>query len=36
MAAKTETREARVAVVGNIPYAKLVEENAFTPFLRHQ
>lgn len=25
---------ARMAAVGNLPYAKLVEENAFTPFVR--
>ncbi|MGC2550010.1 MAG: hypothetical protein WA437_07090 [Candidatus Sulfotelmatobacter sp.] len=24
----------RVALAGNLPYAKLVEENAFTPFVR--
>jgi hypothetical protein len=25
---------ARLTQVGNLPYAKLVEENAFTPFIR--
>jgi hypothetical protein len=25
---------ARLAAVGNMPYAKLIEENAFTPFVR--
>jgi len=24
----------RMALAGNLPYAKLVEENAFTPFIR--
>jgi len=24
----------RMALAGNLPYAKLVEENAFTPFVR--
>jgi hypothetical protein len=26
----------RMALAGNLPYAKLVEENAFTPFVRPQ
>jgi hypothetical protein len=24
----------RIALAGNLPYSKLVEENAFTPFVR--
>jgi hypothetical protein len=24
----------RMALAGNLPYAKLIEENAFTPFIR--
>jgi transposase-like protein len=26
----------RMALAGNMPYAKLIEENAFTPFIRHK